>query len=105
MSADVGYGYDGVDPFLLSCELELQCCWGDYFQDFEGANPTVVKLLHWAVSCVILCIEPDFLSDLELWGLLAVLVIVLGHLICCMGQGLLPPLAFATFGLKGCQLP
>ena len=102
---DVGYGYDRVDPFLLSRELELQCCWRDYFQNFEGANAMVVELLHWVVSCVILCIEPDFLSDLELWGLLAVSVIVLGHLICCMGQGLLPPLAFATFGLKGCQLP
>ena len=39
------------------------------------------------VSCVILCIEPDFLSNLELWGLLVVSVIVLGHLICCVGQG------------------
>ena len=76
-----------MDPFLLSCELELQCCWGDYFQDFEGANPVVVKLLHWAVSGVILCIEPDFLSNLELWDLLVVSVIVLGQLICCMGQG------------------
>src|SRR6202453_3312128 len=47
----------------------------------------MIEFFHWAVSGVVLGVQPNLFSNLELGGMLAVLVIVLGHLISGMGEG------------------
>ena len=47
----------------------------------------MVKLLCWSVSRVVLGVQPDLFSNLELGGVLVVSVIVLGHLVSSMREG------------------
>ena len=44
-------------------------------------------LVGWSVSRVVLGVQPDLFSDLEMGGMLVVLVVVLGHLISSMREG------------------
>ncbi len=39
------------------------------------------------VHCIVLGAQPDLFPLSELWCTLMVPVIVLGHLLCCMGEG------------------
>ena len=50
VSADIGYRYYRVHPFLPCHEFELYCSRGDDFDDSEGANPSVVNFfIGWSV--------------------------------------------------------
>ena len=60
---------------------------GYNLEDHKGANLPVVQFLGWVVCGIVLGAQPDLFPLSELWCTLMVPVIVLGHLLCCMGEG------------------
>ena len=87
VGVDNGDGYDRVDVFPSSRELEFDGGRGDDFGDDERTSPLVVQFLHGVVRGVVLEIQPSFVSNLLLWCCLTVLVIVPFHVVCCLFKG------------------